>query len=95
MAGGKRRAVRDLSDFVADYGVLPGPLDYEGYVGLVMNADRARLRKVYFAGLAHTLAAGAGEVPPEVVAAACDSPAVAKWLEFTINAARNAKKMGF
>lgn len=80
---------------MVDYGVLPGPLAYEDYVGLVMNQDRARMRRTYFAGLAHTLAAGAGDLPPEVVRAACDTPEAAARLLFEINAARNAKRMGF
>lgn len=84
-----------MSDFVADYGVLPGPLQYEDYVGLVLNQDRARLRKVYFSGLAATLAAGTGDLPEEVVRAACDTAAAAARLTFEINAARNAKRMGF
>lgn len=74
---------------------MPAPLDYETFVGLVMNQERARLRRVYFAGLAQTLAGGSGQVPVEVVAAACETPEAAKKLAFDINAARAAKQSGF
>lgn len=84
-----------MSDFIIDFGVLPGPLTYEEYVGLEMNRERARLRRVYFQGLGHTLAAGTGDLPAEVVQAACDTDEAAKRLLFEINAARNAKKQGY
>lgn len=95
MARPKKRATRQLSDFIADFGVLPGPLEYEAYVGLVMNSSRARLRRVYFKGLAQTLAGGFGEVPDNLVEAACESQEEAKHLAFEINANRYRAKAGW
>ena len=60
-----------------------------------MNSGRARLRRVYYQGLAITLANGNGEVPHEIAASACDSKAQADRLSFEINAARAAKNRGF
>lgn len=75
--------------------MLPGRLDYEQYVGLVMEGQRTRLRKVYFQGLAHSLANGAGEIPEEIAIAACEFTEAGKRLAFEINAARAARQMGF
>lgn len=96
MARRKKRRVRDsfLREFIADWGVLPGPLDYETYVGLVMYGQWAQRRKAYFAGLAHSLADSVGEVPLPIVAAACDDPKLAQKLAFDINADRAARAGG-
>jgi hypothetical protein len=80
---------------VSDWGVLPGPLDYETYVGMVLYGEWCRRRDVYYQGLAQSLAQGAGEVPLEVVAAACETPAAARRLAFDINADRHRAREGF
>lgn len=95
MGRGKKSQCRGLADFVADFGVLPGPLDYETYVGLALNADRVRLRKAYYAALAAGVAASQGDIAPAMVRAACDSDAEAKRLAFEINAARQRAKQGW
>ncbi len=80
-----------------DYEGLPlgREMDYETLVGLVMNSDRARLRRVYLQGLAITLANSKDEIPAEVAAAISSSDEQAKRLEFSINASRAARKAGF
>lgn len=70
-------------------------MDYETYVGLVLNARRMAMRRVYYAGLAASLAGGTGEVPFAVVEAACDSPEAAQRLAFQLNADRAAATRGF
>lgn len=70
-------------------------MDYETLIGLLMNQERARLRRVYLHGLAITLANSKDEIPYEVVAAICSSPEQADRLMFQINGARAAKKAGF
>ena len=72
-----------------------GQMDYETYVGLEMNRSRARLRRVFFEGLAVSLATGRGEVPFEIIRAGCDSEDQAKKLWFEINAARDAASKGW
>ena len=69
--------------------------DYSVVVGLVMNAERARLRKVYLNGLAITLANSQQDIPREIVAAMCTTKEQADRLEFEINSARAAMKNGF
>jgi hypothetical protein len=80
---------------VSDWGVMPFPIDYGTYVGMLLSGPRKRMRDVYYDGLAHSLAAGVGDVPAEVVAAACDSPEAATALAFEINAARDRTAKGF
>lgn len=67
----------------------------ELYVGLVLNSQRMALRRVYYQGLAFSLAGGEGDIPFAVVAAACESAEVARKLAFETNAARSASKAGF
>lgn len=74
---------------------MPGPIDYETYVGLKMNSLRIVLRKVYFSGLAQSLANGTGDVPMNVIAAACETPEEAQELAFEINAARHQARAGW
>ncbi len=92
----KKRAARGVADAYVDTGVLPpGPMSYATYVGIVLNGPRMVLRRVYFQGLAHSLAGGSGDVPFAVVAAACDSVEAARELAFEINAARASSQKGF
>lgn len=60
-----------------------------------MNRPRMRLRRVYFQGLAQSLATGVGEVPIEVVQAACETAEEANELAFEINAARYRAQAGW
>lgn len=80
---------------MADYGVMPGPLDYETYFGLIMNSSRAAHRRVYYMGLAATLVSGRGDVPPAVIAAVCESNEEADDLAFQINAGRAQAEAGY
>lgn len=91
----KKRAGRELADFVADWGVLPGPLTYDDYVGMVLNQRRATYRKVYYNALAALLADTEDDVPFDVVRAVCDSDAEARQMLFQITAARDRAKKGF
>ena len=95
MARRKKRRTRQLSDFIVDYGVLPGPLDYESYVGLTMNSGRARHRQTYFQGLAYSTANSVGDVPYAIVRAACETDEEAQKLWFDINASRHRARMGW
>lgn len=70
-------------------------MDYGTFVGLQMNARRMAMRRVFYDGLAHALAQGAGEVPLDVVAAACDSREAAERLAFRINADRDRAARGW
>lgn len=74
---------------------MPWSISYEEYVGLQMNRPRMRLRRVYFQGLAQSLADGTGEVPLEVIRAACDTDGEAHELAFEINAARHRAQAGW
>ena len=91
----KKSVGRELADFVADYGVLPGPLTYAQYVGMVLNQPRARLRKVYYDALATAISGTDDEIPFPVVRAVCDTDSEARKLSFVIQAARARAKKGF
>jgi hypothetical protein len=85
-----------VCDYLVAYGQYPPrPITPEIEFGLVLNVQRAEDRRVYRAGLAHSLAAGRGEVPLHVVAAACSTAAQAEDLAFEINAARAQAEAGF
>ncbi len=86
---------RGLADFIVDFGVLPHPLTYEEYIGLQMNASRARLRRAYYQGLAFSHANGIEEMPMALAEAACETKQQAKELAFAIGSDRAKREAGF
>jgi hypothetical protein len=80
---------------VSDYGVLPGPITQEQYLGLLLNSNRAVLRKAYFAALASSLIHTKEEVPLEIVRAASDNNVQAEQLALKINTARMQANKGW
>jgi hypothetical protein len=92
---GKKTASRNLADFVVDYGFCPVPITYNVFVGLELNRERARRRRVYHQSWSFAIANDCGDIDESVVAAACDTKQEAKKLTQEINAARAAERAGW
>ena len=95
MGNRKKSSCRELADFVADTGVIPGNLDYETYVGLQLNLTRIRLRKVYNIALATSIANSTKSVPIELAESVSDTSEQAEKLMFDINSARERASVGW
>jgi hypothetical protein len=82
---------------IVDYGggIPWDRITYEDYIGLEMNRNHAALRRTYWEALAHSLASGVGDVPYDVVRAACDSDEIARRLAAEMSNERVAAAKGF
>lgn len=91
----KKSQCRVIADFIITYGVTPGPIDYETFVGLIFLRDRSRRQKSYDVAVGVSVGNSFEMVSWEMVRAVCETDGEADELMYKINAARERAKLGW